>query len=57
VPTAPGARTGALDPATGRLFLVTAQVARTEAPKHPGGAPRYLFVPGTAKILVFDPAR
>jgi YVTN family beta-propeller protein len=51
-PIPKGARTGALDPATGRLFLVTADVAQTL----PGRAAKFRFVPGTAKLLVYDPA-
>jgi DNA-binding beta-propeller fold protein YncE len=55
VKTAAGARTMAIDPETGRLFLVTADVS--------GGAPsntstaksRINFVPGTVKLLIFDP--
>jgi YVTN family beta-propeller protein len=54
--TAPGARTGALDRKTGRLFLVTADVAHQDPPKHPGGAPSYRFQPGTVKLLIYDPA-
>jgi YVTN family beta-propeller protein len=57
VPTHPGARTGALDPATGRLFLVTAEVEGTEPGKTPGALPKLHFKPGSAELLVFDPAR
>ncbi len=56
VKTLPGARTLAVDPATGRIFLVTATVKSAGAPKYPGGAADYSFVPGTVKVLVFDPA-
>ncbi len=56
VKTAPGARTLAVDPATGRVFLVTATVKSAGPPKHPGGPPSYIFVPGTVKALVFDVA-
>jgi YVTN family beta-propeller protein len=55
LPTRPGARTGALDPATGRLFLVTAEVAGSEPPKSPGLPPRYRFLPGSTELLVIDP--
>ena len=55
VNTAPGARTMTLDPATGRLFLTTATVKTAAPPKHPDGPPRYEFVPGTLKLLIFDP--
>jgi len=57
MPTGPGARTGALDPATGRLFLVTAEVDGTEPAKKPGAPPKLHFRPGSTELLVFDPAR
>jgi len=57
VPTKPGARTGALDPATGRLFLVTAEVDATEPGRTPGALPKLHFRPGSAELLVFDPVR
>ena len=56
IKTAPGARTMAVDPATGRIFLVTASVASAGPPKHPGDSPSYVFTPGTVKVLIFDPA-
>jgi YVTN family beta-propeller protein len=56
VKTAPGARTLAVDPATGRIFLVTATVKSIGVPKHKGGPPSYAFEPGTSKALFFDPA-
>jgi YVTN family beta-propeller protein len=56
IATAPGARTGALDPASGRLYLVTADVAASLPPLLPGEAPLLRFAPGTMKLLVFDPA-
>jgi len=55
LPTRPGARTGALDPATGRLFLVTAEVEGTDPPKSPGSPAKFRFRPGTTELLVFDP--
>jgi YVTN family beta-propeller protein len=55
IATAPGARTMALDPSSGRLFLVTATVASRKTPSQPAVAPRFNFVPGTVKLLVFDP--
>jgi len=57
VRTAPGARTMAVDPATGRVFLVTATVTKTIPPAGPGDHPHYVFAPGSLKLLVFDPAR
>ena len=57
VTTAPGARTMAIDPRSGRIFLVTATVAGQRPAKAPGGTPEYDFAPGTVKLMVFDPAR
>jgi DNA-binding beta-propeller fold protein YncE len=56
VKTAPGARTMAIDPATGRVFLVTATVTKTIPPVVPSDHPHYVFAPGSLKLLVFDPA-
>ncbi len=55
--TAFGARTMAVDPRTGRLFLVTADFTVNEAipasdPRH-----RYAVKPGSVKLLFFDPVR
>jgi DNA-binding beta-propeller fold protein YncE len=55
--TAPGARTMALDPATGRIVLVTATVQSAGAPKHIGGPPSYKFLPGSVKVLIYDPTQ
>jgi DNA-binding beta-propeller fold protein YncE len=55
VKTALGARTMAVDPASGRIFLVTASVASAGPPKQPGGVPNYKFAPGTARLLILDP--
>ncbi len=57
VPTMPGARTMAVDPENGRVFLVTASVAGTKPPKTAGGRPRLTFVPGTLRLLVYTPER
>ncbi len=53
--TAPGARTLAVDPATGRIFLVTATVLSVTPPAGPNDHPHYVFKPGTLKLLIFDP--
>ncbi len=50
-----GARTMALDPASGRIFLVTADFtvspnAATSDPRH-----RYTITPGTVRLLFLDP--
>jgi DNA-binding beta-propeller fold protein YncE len=55
IQTAPGARTLAVDPATGRIYLVTADISGTTPPTEPGALPRFTFVPGTVKVLVFAP--
>lgn len=55
VPTAPGARTMAVDSETGRIFVVTADVLATDPPKKAGGAPHFTFKPGTVKLLFIDP--
>jgi hypothetical protein len=57
MPTKLGARTGALDPDSGRLFLVTAEVDGMEPGKTPGAPPRYHFKPSSTELLVFDPVR
>ncbi len=49
------ARTMAIDPKTGRLFLVAADIAKSEPPASPGGRPRVTFVPNSLKLLYFDP--
>jgi DNA-binding beta-propeller fold protein YncE len=54
VPTEQGARTMAVDPATGRVFLVTASVAHATRPAK-SGAPHFAFVPGTVRLLVYAP--
>lgn len=55
IKTMPSARTMAIDPATGRLFLVAAEIAKTDPPATPGGRPRVTFAPDSLKLLYFDP--
>jgi len=55
ISTAPGARTMTVDPDTGRVYLVTADVAGQAPPKRAGGKPRITFVPGSVKLLMLDP--
>jgi hypothetical protein len=57
LPTAPGARNMALDPGTGRIFLVTADVTAQHPPKRPGGAPDYVFAPASVKLMILDPVQ
>jgi YVTN family beta-propeller protein len=55
VATQPSARTIAIDPATGRIFLPAATIAKTEPPTTSGGRPRITFVPSSLKLLVLEP--
>src|ERR1700760_2574250 len=55
VKTAPSARTIAIDPASGRIFLPAADVASVTPPAQPGGRPKVTFVPGSLKLLILDP--
>lgn len=55
VTTLPGARTMALDHATGRIFLVTGEVAGEDPPTKPGRPPHFKFTPGSAKLLILEP--
>lgn len=57
VPTAPAARTIAIDPKTGRVFLPTADIAKMDPPTTPGGRPHVTFTPGSMKLLVLEPTR
>jgi YVTN family beta-propeller protein len=56
VMTWPSARTIAIDPATGRLFLPAADISKVEPPTTPGGRPHITYVPGSLKLLVLQPA-
>lgn len=51
VPTAPGARTMALDPKAHRIYLVTAR----PLPAQPGGGRRRSYEPGSFTVLVVGP--
>lgn len=54
--TAPGARTMALDPATGRIYLAAADILRSDPPSSPDGRPHVTYKPGSLKLLFLDPA-
>ena len=56
IATALGARTMAEDRTSGRVFLVTADVAKERKPIG-NQPPRLSFIPGTLKLLVYDLAR
>ncbi len=51
IPTAISGRTMAVDPASGRLFIVAAE---TDPSPTPGGRPHAR--PGTTRVMIFDPA-
>jgi YVTN family beta-propeller protein len=53
IPTQLGARTMAIDPKTGRIFLVTADMTEN---KGKTGRARYTTTPGTARLLILDPS-
>ena len=55
VPTTPSARTIAIDPKTGRLFLPAADIVKTDPPSSPGGRPHVTFLPNSLKLLVLEP--
>jgi DNA-binding beta-propeller fold protein YncE len=55
VPTLRSARTIAVDPATGRVFLPAATIAKTEPPPIPGGRPHVTYAAGSLKLLVLEP--
>lgn len=55
VATEAGARTMAVDPKNGRVFVVTATVKGVAPARKPGGRKRFVFVPGTVRLLVYTP--
>ena len=55
VKTVPTARTMAVDPATGRVFLIAADVGGMTAPEASGGKPHMSVVPGSVKLIVLAP--
>jgi YVTN family beta-propeller protein len=56
VKTAPGARTLAVDPASGDIFTVTGTVTKIVQATTPYGRPHFPFVPGSLKLLVYAPS-
>jgi DNA-binding beta-propeller fold protein YncE len=57
VPTIRGARTMAVDPANGRVFLVSADIDRIDPPKAPSTRPRVVYKAGSVKLYMFDPVK
>ena len=57
VTTVRSARTIAIDPESGVLFLPAADIAKIDPPTTPGGRMHVTFVPGSTKLLVYKPAR
>ena len=53
--TPAGARTMAVDPATGRIFLASATADGRIPSTAPGGGARYRFAPGSLRLLMLDP--
>lgn len=57
VATAKSARTIAIDPDSGNLFLPAASIAKIEPSAMPGGRPRTSYTPGSLKLLVLAPGK
>lgn len=55
IPTEVGARTMALDPVSGRIYLVTADYAINEKADPADARHRYTVLPGTVHMLFLDP--
>lgn len=56
VKTPPGARTLAVNPATGRVFLVTADIDPAKPVTQGSHGPRFAWKPGSVHLLFLDPA-
>ena len=57
VPTQASARTIAIDPESGRVFLPAATISSFVPPDKPGGRMRVTFVPDSLKLLVFEASK
>ena len=55
VPTMRSARTIAIDPASGRIYLPAAEIAKVERSETPGARPRTTYAPHSLKLLVLEP--
>lgn len=56
VTTTRGARTMTIDPDTGRLYLVSADIDHIDPPKAPSTRPHVVYKPGTVTLYFYDPA-
>ena len=57
IKTTRGARTMAIDPNTGRLFLVAADIAKIDPAITPNGRPHVTYVANSLKLLYLDPTK
>ena len=57
VPTSLGARTMTIDPVSGQLYLVAAEMKENPDVDAKDYRHRYTVVPGSAKLLIYDPVR
>ena len=55
VATVKSARTMAIDPRTGRVFLPAADIVKIDPPATPGGRPHVTFAPDSLRLLVYAP--
>jgi DNA-binding beta-propeller fold protein YncE len=55
--TVKGAKTMTLDPETGRLYLVSAEIDHVDPPTSPGGHPHAVYKPGTVRLYIYDPVK
>jgi YVTN family beta-propeller protein len=55
VATAPSARTMAVDPATGRVYVAAITITKFEPSATPGGRPHVEVEPGSLRVLFLDP--
>jgi YVTN family beta-propeller protein len=57
VSTPKGARTMAIDPKSGRLFVVAADIEKIDPATKPGGRPHVTYVANSLKLLYLDPVK
>jgi hypothetical protein len=56
VPTSIGARTMALDPESGRIYLATAEIKINDAADPKDFRNRFKLTPGSARLVFLDPS-